>query len=99
MRVIFTAHARTELTEAKRYYNQQQTGLGDRFQQDAEVCAGRILEYPHAWQIERGSIRRLAFSSFPYKMLYAIEDERIVVVAVAHQHRAPDYWIDRIGAQ
>jgi hypothetical protein len=29
-------------------------------------------------------------------MLYVIREQSIVVVAVAHQHRAPDYWIERI---
>jgi hypothetical protein len=29
-------------------------------------------------------------------MLYVIRGERIIVLAVAHQHRNPDYWIERI---
>uniref|UniRef100_B3ENS0 Plasmid stabilization system n=1 Tax=Chlorobium phaeobacteroides (strain BS1) TaxID=331678 RepID=B3ENS0_CHLPB len=28
-------------------------------------------------------------------MLYAVEEATIVLLAVAHQHREPDYWIDR----
>jgi hypothetical protein len=28
-------------------------------------------------------------------MLYSIEEGHIFVIAVAHQHRKPDYWIER----
>ncbi len=27
--------------------------------------------------------------------LYIVREERIVVIAVAHQHLQPDYWVDR----
>jgi hypothetical protein len=33
---------------------------------------------------------------FPFGLLYAIETERIVIVAVAHLKRRPGYWKDRI---
>jgi len=96
MELIFTTLSRDELAEAKRFYNRQQQGLGDQFKHEAEIASRRILEHPLAWQFEFNSVRRFIFNRFPYKMLYIIRDQRIVVVAVAHQHRAPDYWFDRI---
>lgn len=27
--------------------------------------------------------------------MYSIEDDHIVIIAVAHQHRNPEYWVDR----
>jgi toxin ParE1/3/4 len=38
---------------------------------------------------------RATLSRFPYKLLYAIEADYIYLIAVAHQHRKPDYWIGR----
>lgn len=35
------------------------------------------------------------FSSKPCKILYSIEEDHIFVIAVAHQHRKPDYWMDK----
>lgn len=35
---------------------------------------------------------------FPYKLLYAIEDEWVIVIAMAYQHRNIDYWADRISS-
>ena len=97
MKLAFSALARDELAEAKRYYNQQQLGLGKQFHQEAEIAAKRILEHPLAWQFERAPFRRFLLNRFPYKMLYVVENERILVIAVSHQHRQPDYWIERIN--
>ena len=29
------------------------------------------------------------------KLLYSIEMDHVFIIAVAHQHRNPDYWVDR----
>ena len=96
MELAFSTLARDELVEAKRYYNQIQAGLGDQFQREAEIAANRIVEYLLAWQYELAPFRRFLLNRFPYKMLYVVENERILVIAVSHQHRKPDYCIDRI---
>ena len=94
--MIFLTLARDELAEAKRFYNRQQQGLGGSFQREAQTAARLIQERPLAWQIEVDPVRRFIFDRFPYKMLYIIRAERIVVIAVVHQHRQPDYWVDRV---
>jgi len=33
---------------------------------------------------------------FPYSMTYSIENDFILIIAVAHQNRNPDYWKDRV---
>jgi hypothetical protein len=33
---------------------------------------------------------------FPYGLIYALDDGDILVLAVAHLHRRPDYWRDRL---
>ena len=98
MQLIFLALARDELAEAKRFYNRQQQGLGESFQREAQAAARLIQGRPLAWQIEVEPVRRFLFDRFPYKMLYIIRAERIVVIAVAHQHRQPDYWVDRVDS-
>ncbi len=54
-----------------------------------------MQQWPLAAPVERGDIRRLLLSRFPYKLLYAVEADGLYVVAVAHQHRAPGYWSGR----
>lgn len=94
MRVIFTKLARQELEDAVRYYELEYSGLGRRFKEEVRKAALRIAAYPEGWSIVRGDVRKCLLHKFPYKLLYAIGEDHILVIAVAHQHRKPDYWFD-----
>jgi len=62
------------------------------------TLAQQELDNAVAWyndQIEP-EIRRCLIARFPYGLIYGIDGDTIVVVAVAHLHRRPRYWIDRI---
>ena len=95
MRVIFTKLASQELEDAVRYYELEYSGLGRRFKEEVRKAALRIAAYPQAWSIECGEVRKCLLHKFPYKLMYSVEGNHILVIAVAHQHRNPDYWVDR----
>lgn len=96
MRVIFSPEARLEFKEAERYYDQQVPGLGERFRAEVRSVLARIRAWPLSCPRERGDIRRLILPRFPYKLLYSVESDHIYVIAVAHQHREPHYWSERV---
>jgi hypothetical protein len=96
MRVVFSPEARLEFEEAERYYNRQVSGLGAKFRAEIVSALPRIHAWPLSCPVERGDIRRLTLSRFPYKLLYSVESDHLYVIAVAHQHREPDYWVERI---
>ncbi|MBU0500089.1 MAG: type II toxin-antitoxin system RelE/ParE family toxin [Gammaproteobacteria bacterium] len=93
MRIIFSVVARQELEDAIRFYDLEFLGLGKRFKREVGKAAKRISDYPEAWSIERGSVRKCLLHKFPFKLLYSIEVDHIFIIAVAHQHRRPDYWV------
>jgi plasmid stabilization system protein ParE len=95
MRIVFSRLARQELDDAVRYYELQRPRLGARFKEEAKKAALRITDYPEAWSIERGEVRKCLLHNFPYKLLYSVEEDHIFIVAVAHLHRQPDYWVGR----
>ena len=95
MRVVFSPEARLELVEARRFYNLKRPELGDRLFDEMRSALPRVQRWPLSCPVERGDIRRLALTRFPYKLLYAVEEDHIYVIAVAHQHRKPYYWIGR----
>ena len=49
-----------------------------------------------AW-INDQDIHRCLFKRFPYSVIYGIDVENIVIIAIAHQHRKPDYWQNRLN--
>ena len=95
MRVIFTRIATQELEDAVRFYELEYVGLGRRFKEEVRSAALRVAEYPKAWSVERDEVRKCLLHKFPYKLLYSVEANHVLVIAVAHQHRKPDYWFDR----
>ena len=95
MRVIFTRIATQELEDAVRFYELEYAGLGRRFKEEVKKAAVRVAEYPKAWSIERGEVRKCLLHRFPYKLLYSVEEDHVLVIAIAHQHRKPDYWVGR----
>jgi plasmid stabilization system protein ParE len=96
MKVIFTELADMELTEAYEYYELEFSGLGKRFKAEVKQAIKRIIQFPEAWQKERGDIRRCLLHKFPYKILYSIEADHLLIIAIAHLHRKPDYWVNRL---
>jgi len=95
MNVVFSEYAKRELDDAAIYYELEYATLGERFKEEVEKAAIRIAEYPEAWSVVRGDVRRCLLHKFSYSLLYSIEESHIFIIAVAHQHREPSYWIHR----
>jgi len=95
MQFEFSPEAEAEFKDGERYYESQSPGLGGRFRADVRDGLRHLRNWPLAAPVERGDIRRLLLSRFPYKLLYSVEPDRIYIIAVAHLHRAPDYWTRR----
>ena len=83
------------MEDATRLYELEHPGLGRQFRAEVKQAALRIARYPGAWVVEQGEVRKYIMHRFPYKLLYSIEKDSILILAVAHQHRRPDYWVDR----
>ena len=96
MKIEILQVAYLEFRAAQEFYELEQSGLGARFENEIRQALLRIQQYPKVWSAERKEIRRCFIHKFPYKIIYSIQKEIIVVLAFAHLHRKPDYWIDRI---
>ena len=92
MKIRFLLPARGELREAVRYYNTQRPALGNEFRDEVWNTLLRIREFPRAWHVMGGNIRRCQMQRFPYGVIYQVSEQEIIVIAVAHLHREPDYW-------
>jgi plasmid stabilization system protein ParE len=91
--------AQQELDEAIAYYNSQAPGLGDAFLLEAVATIDRIRRFPQAWHPLGESTRRCRLRRFPYGLIYHEDKGEVLIVAVAHSHRRPDYWRDRVKAR
>jgi toxin ParE2 len=94
--VRFLRIAEIELDEAIHWYESQAPGLGDTFLIEVLSAVDRISIFPDAWHPLDVDVRRCRLSRFPYGLIYAVDEGDILVLAVAHLHRRPDYWRDRL---
>lgn len=91
--------AQQELDETVEYYNTELQGLGDQFLLEVLSSLERISQFPEAWHLFTENSRRCQTRRFPYGIAYQIVESEILIVAVAHLHRRPSYWLDRIDKQ
>jgi plasmid stabilization system protein ParE len=96
MLVTFHEKAREELLEAAHYYEERGQGLGYALIEDVEQAVRELSEKPLSCPTIGTELRRRIVRRFPYSLLYVVETERIVVMAVAHQKRRPGYWKYRL---
>ena len=88
----FLSEAKRNADEATRFHEEQVQGLGTRFRSEIEsVCAGSVRQ-PLLWRARRGGHRRVNLPGFPYYLTYFVRGERILITAVGHARRHPDYW-------
>jgi plasmid stabilization system protein ParE len=95
MNVRFLSLAYQELDDAVSWYNQQADGLGQEFLDELDRAVRRAAAFPLSCPEIDPGLRKCLLARFPYGVVYGLEGDTIVVVAVAHSHRQPRYWADR----
>lgn len=93
----FHPEARFEYSEAAVFYEGRHSGLGAAFTLEVEATIQRILEAPERWRVVEQDVRRCLTHTFPYGILYTIEPEAVLIVAVMHLRRQPSYWQNRLS--
>lgn len=88
----FHPEAETEFLAAIDWYEERSAGLGADFAAEIHAAIQRAVTLPLAWPRVDGDIRRALANRFPYGVLYALDGGKLVILAVMHLRRRPDYW-------
>lgn len=96
MKYRFHPEAASEYEDAARYYARQTPGLEIRFIECVEAAVAGVADSPSQWALFEDDIRRCLVHVFPYAVLYTIEADEILIVAIMHCSREPGYWHVRI---
>ena len=97
--VRFHSEAESEMTEAALWYEDQQTDLGKRFLASVQDALNRIKITPLLYPAVDGETRRCLTKTFPFGIIFRVETDCIMVIAVMHLHRDPQYWTKRSSEQ
>jgi len=79
------------------WYEDKLQGLGNRFLNELEDGYTAIQNFPDTWANFQYGFKRYILNKFPFSILYKVTEEKIVVVAVMHNSRRPNYWLGRIS--
>ena len=96
MKYKFHPDALEEYREAAIWYANREQELAQQFIANVEAAVQSVVEAPTRWRIIDEDVRRYLTHLFPYAILYTIEDNFILIVAVMHLSREPGYWREHI---
>ena len=97
MRHEFHPDALAEYEAAALYYAERDSEVGQRFVAAVEDAIDRILDSPTRWHVLDEDVRRCLTRIFPYGVLYTIEPDFVLIVAIMHCSREPGYWKRRVA--
>ncbi|MDH4319239.1 MAG: type II toxin-antitoxin system RelE/ParE family toxin [Desulfobulbaceae bacterium] len=92
----FLLPAEIEMAEAAVFYETQVESLGLNFLTIVEAAVYGIVDQPDMWPDIGHGIRKRPLRRFPYSILYRLDGDEIIIVAVMHQRRRPSYWLGRV---
>lgn len=96
MKYEFHPEAELELYEAAQRYEAEVSGLGIRFGDEVERVVDLLLEHPEIGARVDENLRHFVLRKFPFSVVYAVADDLVYIVAVAHGSREPEYWRLRV---
>lgn len=87
MKYVFHPDALNEYAEAVQYYTNQRVEVAQAFINAIEETVYRIKEAPTRYAEIDEDVRRCMTRRFPYGVLYTIEPDYILILAVMHCSR------------
>ena len=94
--IEFHPAAELDLLEGFHWYADRDTDAALAFRSSIMKARTLVLGAPMAWPMFHLGTRKYTVRHFPYKIIYRIFQTRIQIVAVAHDRRRPNFWVDRL---
>jgi plasmid stabilization system protein ParE len=92
----FLPEASAEVECATGDYEALSRGLGVRFRSEVESACAAIVQHPLLWRLRPAGYRRVNLPGFPYYIAFILAEEQVLIIAVAHSSRHPNYLRRRI---
>ena len=88
--------ANREYLDSKEFYELEQKGLGLAFMAEVGYAITRIQQFPQLGDKSTSDTRRMLLTRFPFQIFYKEYESHIAIISISHQHRSPDYWVNRV---
>lgn len=91
----FLPAAEAELLKEIAYYSSAREGVGIKFQKSVEAAISAAALNPKGGAPASRGTRSRIVKGFPFSVVYRANDVELLIVAIAHHRRRPDYWSNR----
>lgn len=85
-----------EAEASARWYRERSSVAAARFVAELNQAIDRILEAPERWPHGARGTRKVKLPCFPFLVIYRVSEGAVLILAVAHGRRRPDYWKKRL---
>jgi plasmid stabilization system protein ParE len=85
-----------EAESAARWYRERSPLAATKFVDELNQAIDMILEAPQRWPRGVRGTRKLRLPCFPFLVIYREVEGAVLVLAIAHGRRRPDYWKNRL---
>ena len=85
-----------EFKSALMWYKERSEIAARNFVAELDRALQLVTESPERWPSGEHGVRRFILRRVPFAVVYQITEMTIQVLAVAHGHRSPGYWKQRL---
>jgi toxin ParE2 len=94
--VNFHKAASEEFEAAFEWYYLRSEFVASKFAEEMSHAVAMISDAPNRWPTANRGSRKFVFKRFPFAIYYRELPSGVQVLAVAHGHRKPGYWKNRL---
>jgi toxin ParE1/3/4 len=92
---VFHPEAKDDYANAYRWYAARSDSAASDFERAFEKALTEIVDAPSRWHPVGDRHRTHLLKRFPYQIVYRVSGDAVVIIAVAHARRRPQYWKGR----
>jgi plasmid stabilization system protein ParE len=96
--VRYQDEAVADYQAAAAWHDEQSPDMGDEFARAIEQAEQFIADTPRTWPQWPGApdgVRRYLLPGLLYSIAYELLRDEVVIIAIAHQRRRPNFWFGR----
>jgi plasmid stabilization system protein ParE len=90
--LIICSAAEADYAESLCWYAERSLEAADEFDQEFHRALDQIFSDPSRFPQCDSRHRYFLMRRFPFRIIYRMDGDNVVVIAVAHTARSPDYW-------
>lgn len=84
--------AKIDYDESFRWYDQQSENAANEFSNEIDHVLSRIARSAEVFAFVDEKHQSCPVKRFPFRIIFRTLDDQILVVAISHSSRRPEYW-------